>query len=49
MHLIHVLVPRFDPNALHFGKGLWKDDLGKVDQDKMIIFEVMAESLYRKW
>ena len=29
--------------------GLWSDDAGNVHRDDLAIFEVMAESLDRKW
>ncbi len=35
--------------ASSIAEGLWKDDLGKVDHDQLIVFEVMTESLNRKW
>lgn len=30
-------------------EGLWKDQEGGVDRDRIVIFEVMAEGLERDW
>jgi hypothetical protein len=30
-------------------QGLWEDDAGQVRRDDLVSFEVMAESLDRKW
>jgi hypothetical protein len=31
------------------GEGLWKGDEGNVGRDEVLMFEVLAESLRRKW